>query len=284
MISLAKEIFPGKKGVYEQLSRRSPSTTGQRSSYVEVVGGVGSAGSTLGGGQQVREVVPRWLHPPAQPGTRLWRLRAVVGGRRPLVPRAGVGADGGSGTLVAGVVAHEAACPSDPGGGGGRGFAGGRRRVEVDLVGGLGPGKHAVGGQRDAGLGLQLGAAALAADLPYAVLPVGGTGRVGPMPLGELQVLVGVPLLQLSQPAHRLGPFPCQQAGPAQRVGAGDGQLCHLGDHMGDVVLVSDEAAPHYGLEVGERLQLKNRHDPEGFDWSIVRLEKGTGEDFKIQK
>ena len=217
---------------------------------MEVVGGVGSS---LGGGQQVWEVVPRWPYSPVHPRARLGRLRAVVGGRRPLVSlaplRTGGGGWGGSGALGAGAGAREAACPTDPGGSGGRGTAGGLHWVEVYVVGGLGPGQHSVGGQRAAGLGLQLGAAALAADLPDAVLPVGGTGLVGP--LGVFQVLVGVPLLKLAQPAQRLGPFPCRQAGPAQGVGAGDGQLGHLGDDVGDVVLVADKAPPHDGLRVG---------------------------------
>ena len=201
----------------------------------------------------VREEAPRWLHPPVHPGARLWR--------RPLVPGAELWTGGGSG-----VVAREAACPTDLGAsGGGRGFAGGRRWVEVDLVGGLGPGQHAVGGQR-AGLGLQLGAAALAADLPNAVLPVGGAGLVGPLvrPLGEFQVLVGVPLLQLAQPTQRLGPFPCRQAGAAQGVGAGDGQLGHLSDDVRDVVLVSDEAPPHDGLQGGRGPRVRGPTRPQG--------------------
>jgi len=207
-------------------------------------------GAVLGAGQQVGQKVPcRWLHPLGDPGARgLWRrLRAVVSGGGPLASEA---------LLRPGGAAREAARPLGSGGRRRRRrwrSAGGRLRREVHPVGGLGPGQRAVGGQRGAPLAAQLGAAALAAHLPYPVLPVGGAGLAGPlMLLLELQVVVGVPLGELAQPAQRLGPFPRRGTPAAQGVGAGDGQPRHLGDHVGDVVSVADETPAHYGLDVEE--------------------------------
>lgn len=99
------------------------------------------------------------------------------------------------------------------------------------------------------------GAAALAAHLPDAVLPVGGApaGLHAAAPPADLQVVVRLVLRHVSQPAHRLGAFPCRRAGAAQRVGAGDGNAAHLRDHMTDVVAMADEAAANDRLLADKR-------------------------------
>lgn len=105
----------------------------------------------------------------------------------------------------------------------------------ANLGAGLGPLKVSV----------DLGAAALAAHLSDAVLPVGRApaGLHALTAVVDLLVVVRLVLHHFPQPAHRLGPFPCRRAAAAQRVGAGDGHAAHVGDDLTDVVTMADEAA-----------------------------------------
>ena len=89
---------------------------------------------------------------------------------------------------------------------------------------------------------VQFGATGHAAN---PVLPVGGAAVALP------NVSIAIELLEvggLQQSTQWPGSFPCREAAATQGVGAGDGEMAHLRDHMTDVVAVTDETAANNRL------------------------------------